>query len=309
MSHLHHNRRRGAALLLVLWAIAIISFAVVWVANVVNLELETGTSEAAGLRARTIALTGVALGLHPAVKRDDEALLKQDLGNGERLEVRLRGEGARLNINQLLSPPDRITLKNLFALWGLPTDEADRLIDALVDWTDKDDLRLFNGAERPEYEAAGIANAPSNRPFRSVAEMAGVRGMDEVARLNPEWRDAFTIFGDGKVDVNEASSEILQAAAGLTPEMADQIVAWRSGPDGIEPTEDDVRFKSIEELEGWLVASSLPDGQAAAKLTTESTVKRIDSRGVVGDRAWLISVVAGPSEGGTPASYLLWEEQ
>jgi general secretion pathway protein K len=309
VSILRHSSRHGAALLLVLWAIAIISFSVVWVANVVNLELESGTSEAAGLRARGIALSGVALGLHPSVKRDDEALLKQDFGNGERLEVRLRGEGARLNINQLLASQDRITLKNLFALWELPSDEADRLIDALVDWTDKDDLRLFNGAERQDYEAAGIENAPSNRPFRSVAEMAGVRGLDELARLNPEWRDAFTIFGDGLVDVNEASSEILQAAAGLTPEMADQIVAWRSGPDGVEPTEDDVRFESIEELEGWLVASSLPAGQAAAKLTTESSVKRIDSRGLVGDRAWLISVVAAPSEGGGQASYLLWEEQ
>jgi len=304
-----HSHRRGAALLLVLWAIAIISFAVVWVANSVNLELESGTSEAAGLRTRSLALSGVALGLHPLVKRDDQELLNQDFGNGERLQVRLRGEGARLNINQLLAAQDRITLKNLFALWDLPADEVDRLIDALIDWTDKDDLRLFNGAERQEYAAEGNDNAPPNRPFRSVGEMAGVRGMDEVARLKPEWREAFTIFGDGKVDVNEASSEILQAAAGLTPEMADQIVAYRAGPDGIEPSEDDVRFKTLNELEGWLVASSRPNNQAAAHLTTESTVKRIDSRGMVGDRAWLISVVAAPSEGGGPASYLLWEEQ
>jgi type II secretory pathway component PulK len=300
---------RGAALLLVLWAIAVVSFAVVWVATLVNLELDTATAGSAGVRARAIALSGVALGLHPGVEREDTQLLNQDFGGGERLEVRLRGEGARFNINVLLAEQDRLALKNLLALWEVPADEADRLIDALIDWTDEDDLRLFNGAERREYELAGIPDAPPNRPFRNVGEMAGVRGMDAVAARRPDWADAFTVFGDGKIDVNEASAEILQAAAGLTPEMAAQIVAWRVGPDGVEATEDDVRFESIEELEGWLVASSLPPEQAAARLTTESPVKRIDSRGIVGDRSLLISVVAGSPADGRQPEFLLWEEK
>lgn len=301
--------RHGAALLLVLWAIAVVSFAVMWVATLVNLELDSATADAAGLRARGIALSGVAIGLHPMVKREDTELLNQDFGKGERLEVRLRGEGARFNINALLAEQDRIALKNLFALWGMESDEADRLIDALIDWTDGDDLRLFNGAERRDYEAAGIPDAPANRAFRTVGEMAQVRGMDVLAEINPSWADVFTIFGDGKIDVNEAPAEILQAAAGLTPEMANQIVAWRLGPDGEESTEDDIRFKSIEELEGWLVASSLPPEQAAARLTTESSVKRIDSRGIVGDRSILISVVAESSAGGPQSEFLLWEEK
>jgi hypothetical protein len=46
----------------------------------------------------------------------------------------------------------------------------------------------------------------------------------------------------------------------------------------------------------------------AAKLSTESAVKRIDSRGLVGDRSRRISVVASSGEGAEPATYLLWEE-
>jgi hypothetical protein len=88
----------GAALLLVLWAITVISFAVLWAANVVNLELETTISDSAGLRARQIAVSGVALGLHPQVKREDTELLNRDFGAGERMEVRVRGEGA-ISIN------------------------------------------------------------------------------------------------------------------------------------------------------------------------------------------------------------------
>ena len=300
---------RGAALLLVLWAIAILSFAVLWVADLVNLELATKSAEARGMAARQIALSGVALGLHPQVTREDIALLNREVRPGEMMRVRIRGEGARFNINQLLAQQDRLVLKNLFVLWGLDSDAADILIDRLTDWVDDDIGRQLNGAEQTEYEAAGIVGAPANRPFRSVGEMGRVLGMEELTAVKPNWRDAFTIFGDGKIDVNEAESDVLQTATGLTPEMTADIVRVRLGPDGEEGTEDDLRFESVDQLNGWLTASSYPAGQAAARLSTESTVKRIDSRGIVGDSERLISVVAESGEGGQVSNYLLWEEK
>ena len=300
----------GAALLLVLWAITVISFAVLWAANVVNLELETTISDSAGLRARQIAVSGVALGLHPQVKRDDADLLNRDFGAGERMEVRIRGEGARFNINQLIQQQDRITMLNLLTLWGLTPDEANALIDKWKDWTDEDEFRTgFGGAERGDYEALGIANAPANRPFRSVSEMARVLGMEQVATLKPDWADSFTIFGDGKIDVNEADAAVLQAATGIVPEMVEGILQQRRGPDGIEPSEDDFRFEDVSQLAGWLAGSMLPPEQVLAKLSTESSVKRIDSRGIVGERSRLISVVAASGDGGDGTTYLLWEEK
>lgn len=225
------------------------------------------------------------------------------------MRVRIRGEGARFNINQLLAQQDRMALKNLFVLWGLDGDAADALIDRLTDWVDDDIGRQLNGAEQSEYEAAGIADAPANKPFRSVDEMSRVLGMEELAKVNPNWRDAFTIFGDGKIDVNEAGTEVLQVATGLTPEFTADIIRARLGPDGEEGTEDDLRFESIDQLNGWLTASSYPAGQAAERLATESTVKRIDSRGIVGDCERVISVVAESGVGGQGSSYLLWEEK
>ncbi len=300
---------RGAALLLVLWAIAAVSFVVVWLAGLVDIELESGASDAAGFKARNIALSGVAIGLHPQVKRDDTDLLEQEFEDGSRLQVRIRGEGARLNINLLLARQDRVTLKNLFALWGVSNDDADVLIDRLTDYVDNDIGRQLNGAEEAEYLAAGIPDAPANRPFRSVDEMGRVLGMELLDEAHPSWREAFTIFGDGKVDVNEASADVLRAAAGLTAEMADGILRQRAGPDGVEPSEDDFRFEDIKQLEGWLRTSSLPPDQVAGRLTVESSVKRIDSRGFVGDFERQISVIAGTSQGGKPADYLLWEEK
>jgi general secretion pathway protein K len=300
----------GAALLLVLWAITVVSFAVLWMANVVNIELETTVSDSAGLRARQIAVSGVAIGLHPQVDREDTELLNRDFGAGERMEVRIRGEGARFNINQLLQQQDRMTMLNLFTLWGLNADEANALIDKLIDWVDEDEFRTgFGGAELAEYEMAGIPDAPANRPFRSVREMARVLDMEKLAALKPDWYESFTIFGDGLIDVNEADAQVLQAATGITPEMAEGILQQRRGPDNVEPSEDDFRFEDVAQVAGWLSGSTLPTEQVAAKLTTESSVKRIDSRGIVGERSRSISVVAGSGEDGEGTTYLLWEEK
>jgi type II secretory pathway component PulK len=194
-------------------------------------------------------------------------------------------------------------------LWGLDNRQADAIIDRLIDWVDDDIGRQMNGAEQSEYEAAGITEAPANRPFRSVDEMGRVLGWEIVAEANPAWRDAFTIFGNGQVDVNEASAEVLQAVTGLPPEMVEEILRLRRGGDEVEPSEDDLRFESVEQLRGWLQASIRPIEQVEARLTTESDVKRIDSRGIVGDREVLISVVAESASGGATPTYLLWEER
>jgi general secretion pathway protein K len=302
------NSHRGAALLLVLWAITVLSFSVLWVSNLVNVELQSGAADAKGLRARLIALSGVALGLHPSVTREDTELLNRDVGPGERMNVRIRGEGARLNINALLAQQDRATMQSLFMLWGLDNQQADSLIDRLIDYVDDDIGRQMNGAELADYQAVGLVEGPANRPFRSVAEMSRVLGWELVEEANPGWHEAFTIFGTGQVDVNEASAEILEAVTGLPPEMVGEILRLRQGADGVEPSEDDLRFEKVDQLRGWLQASIRPYDQVAAKLTTESAVKRIDSKGAVGDREVSISVVAeSPSDGGTP-TYLLWEE-
>ena len=77
------HRSQGAALLLVLWAIAILSFAVLWVADLVNIELATRSADARGMAARQIALSGIALGLHPQVTREDKELLNREVRPGE----------------------------------------------------------------------------------------------------------------------------------------------------------------------------------------------------------------------------------
>mgnify|MGYP003693570865 CR=1 FL=1 len=68
--------------------------------------------------------------------------------------------------------PDAL-LKNLFqTAAGADADTAARLVDAIGDWKDADDLKQPRGAEAPEYQAAGLAYKPANASFENGSRIA-----------------------------------------------------------------------------------------------------------------------------------------
>ena len=83
-------------------------------------------------------------------------------------------ESARIDLNN----GSQQLLTSLFQnVAGLSAEDAQSVIDAIMDWKDPDDLRRPNGAEEPEYRAAGRKYRPSNGPFLSVAELRLVLGV------------------------------------------------------------------------------------------------------------------------------------
>ncbi len=122
------------------------------------------------------------------------------------------GEASRLNINVLLADRNSQVLDRLFRLWGLSDEEVRIVTDSLGDWVDRDGLPRLNGAEREQLVGQDQYSLPENRNFRSVNEMARVRGMDAVARAKPDWKDYFTVYGNGKIDIQDASADVLEAA-------------------------------------------------------------------------------------------------
>ncbi|MEN6626637.1 MAG: hypothetical protein ABFD69_10455 [Candidatus Sumerlaeia bacterium] len=58
----------------------------------------------------------------------------------------------------------------------------------------------------------------------------------------------FTIYGDGKVNPNFASIEVLQTVPGVSKAIAEEIVWKRNGTDGIAGTDDDYVYQKIENL-------------------------------------------------------------
>ena len=294
----HHPR--AAALLAVIWLIAILAIATMSALRVISFDVEVASSKIHGSRARQLAEMGVAVGANPAVMRSDPLLRQFDDQAGEGFQVRLISEGGRFNLNAILLQEDESLLLSIFTYWGLELDEAQAVIDALADWVDADEETRLNGAEIDFYEGLGRINQPFNRPFYDIDEARLVRGMDRVETLRPDWRNWFTIWSSGALDLNEATAELIAAAAEISPEQAAILPELVTGMDGIRDTEDDEPFEnpaSALDLLG-IDAEARPD--LARRFTVDDAVTRIESTGMAEGAKRRITVIVR-NRAGRPA--------
>ncbi len=272
---------RASALLAVYWVIAILSLAIFTGAQFLFVELETQGNTALEFRAEQLADAGIALAMHPKMERWDP-LLRQRVGPVEGYEARIVSEGARLNPNVLaLTENGRRVLTDLFMEWGLSEYDSQSLAAALGDWVDRDDTEIPLGAEGVYYRSKGWKGIPFNRPFRDMEEMIYVRGFDQVAVLFPAWRDYFTLWSGGKLDLTDAPPELIAVVCACALGNAERFVEVRKGRDGIAHTEDDVKFQSAGEaldvigLQGsikQLVENLVSVDDAAARLISVGTI-------------------------------------
>lgn len=273
------RRPRGAALMAVLWLIAILSMACMATLRVISFDMELASAKVHGSRARQIAEMGIAIGSNPVVKRSDP-LLRYDNGEtGESFEVKVTSEGGRFNINALILQDDKALLKSIFIDWGIELDAAQEIADALTDWVDANDDEQLNGAEKKYYEGEGRINQPFNRPFYDVDEVSLVRGMDLVEAVRPDWRNWFTIWSSGRLDLNEAPAELIAAAAEIPADQADVIPETVCGPDGLRDTLDDVPFQNAAAALDLLGIDINGRPDIAKRFTVNDTTTRIESIG------------------------------
>jgi type II secretory pathway component PulK len=269
----------GAALMAVLWLIAILAMACMATLRVISFDMELASAKVHGSRARQVAEMGIAIGSNPLVKRSDPLLSRMDPETGEGYEVRILSEGGRFNINSLILRQDKELLKSMFINWGLELEVAQEIADALTDWVDTDDDEQLNGAEKKYYEAEGRINQPFNRPFYDLSEVSLVRGMDLVEAVRPDWRDWFTIWSSGGLDLNEAPAELIAAAADLEPEQAEIIPETVRGIDGLRDTTDDVPFQNVAAALDLLGIDAEGRPEIVRRFTVNDATTRIESTG------------------------------
>lgn len=297
--------RRGAALLLTLWCLAIVSITVVMIARMVDSDVAVERTRSRKFEARQLAFTGIAHGMNPNLRRDSELLHQKNAEGGE-IAVRITSENARLNINLLLQQPGNLTLKRLFTLWGVPQDVTSMTIDSLVDWTDAGDLRQLNGAEREDLQNQTAYSIPRNRPFQSIDEMQHVRGMDIVAQFNSEWRDCFSVFSGAQTDIQDASGDVLRAAGGFSGAQVEALMEIRNGKDKLAGTPDDYQFDSLDDV---IQRIGLSDARAIESLRAGFMVggepMRIQSTAWVGGVVYRIQTVVNRTD---KPKFLDWSE-
>jgi len=297
------GHERGSALMLMIWAILLMSVTVMGVVEYITYSAEEAKLAAYQFRALHLAESGLAVGLHPNTRRGD-MVLKQKIGPDSGFDVVINYEGARIPINYVTDERLREAIYNLFIYWQLNADQAGIAADSLADWVDNDNNQRANGAEAEYYKQLGIYDAPRNQGFSRVDEMLLVRGMDAVDRKKPEWREYFSIFGEGQIDLRTVFKDVLLAVTGASEGDVTRFISERDGADGIPGTEDDRR---IRDSEAYQLLGLSGDRLAAIQGIVnddDTTLRRITSIGWVGDKRSKIIVVTRRNQETGAVTYL-----
>jgi hypothetical protein len=230
---------QGAALLLALWALFLLSAMVIaWALNI-NSRLTSSSNANRVVEAEAMASSGAEIALNPIIKADSENLHMKFAG-GERFDVQMTGECGRLNLNFLTQgedPRKLAILRQYLSLKGIELNDLDLMMDALLDWVSPNQgLHHLNAPpETDDYH-------PPHAPLTSVDDLKKVFGWGEFTS-KPGWDKDFTVVGNcGAIDLAWASRDVLRALPGMGEDSVDRFLQLRQGPDGIDGTADDFQF-------------------------------------------------------------------
>ncbi len=214
---------RGAALLLVMWLILLLSGLVAGYAMSARIESLQGN----GLARSVVASEAARAGVDYAAWR----LLDADLAqrwvpdgrsyqmefDGAHIEVSVRDETGKVDLNT--AAPDLLT--GLLKTQGEPEGSARRIAGAIADWRDEDNLvQVAGGAEDPDYAAAGLAWGAKDAPFETAAELEQVLGMRPA--LFKSLAPYLTVHAALAIpDANFADAVVLQAMGVERPQSID----------------------------------------------------------------------------------------
>ncbi len=222
------RRQRGLALLTVLWMLIMLSALAIGLGATARTETHLARNLIDAARARHLAEAGVERGVMALLNEREAPLLRPDGSRG--LEFRLGGGLVRLAVIDECGKIDLNTgwgelLRGAVHVAGLEGREADALTDSILDWRDPDDQRLPHGAERRDYERAGMIG-PRNAPFATVEELQQVMNMtpDLYRKLEPIMTVHCLQSG---IDPRVASAAALRALPGIRDREVDEMMAQR----------------------------------------------------------------------------------
>ncbi len=133
-------------------------------------------------------------------------------------------ESALIDLNSAADPLLKGLLQNV---GGLDPDAAERVLEAILDWRDADELRRPNGAEAEDYRAAGLKYVPSNAPFESTGELARVIGV--TPELMARIAGSLTVYSRQRgINPLTAPRGSLLAIPNVTPDTVDAYIASRN---------------------------------------------------------------------------------
>jgi general secretion pathway protein K len=313
--HRADQQRSGSALLLVLFAIILLSGLITATVAFVSNDVDEYGALNKEFRARQLAESGLAFGIDPQVNNQDRALLDQVMPDQGRFHVLISSESTKLNINFILQSGRDDLLTKLFLGWGVAPKAADAaaagfhsyLSKPLTNQPASGGAQTVQTATQTATPTAAQAETQNETQFSAVAEMSLVPEFGPVMKKRPDWANFFTIWGDGKIDVNMADATTIALITGVSAATADKFVKYRWGFDGKPYTLDDRVYNSMDEVRAGLGMSAEQFQLVQDFLSLTSAVDRIESTGTIAGYEKQIVVVT--SRDTLPITYLSWQEK
>ena len=290
--------------MLALWALFLLSAMVIsWTLDIDSRLTLSGNANRV-LEAEAMACSGAEVALHPNIKPDSLNLRRQ-INRRENYDVRITGEGGRLNLNWLLAGEDPTHLGILHKYLenkGIDLNERNRMMDSLLDWVQPDTgLHHLNAPpESDDYH-------PPHALLTRIDELKQVAGWAEFTSA-PGWDEDFTLNSTGPIDLAWASRDVLIALPGMTEDLVDRFLLVRRGPDGIDGTADDAPFKNLEDVRATLGFSPEQFQQLANLVGFKDPVLRIVSIGKSGDAMRIVQMVIRRANNVNVPQLITWKE-
>lgn len=303
------RKQIGAALLMAILIVALVSTTVVFVAGQQSLWTQQAGHLAA--RGQTTALARAAIDWARGVLAQDARDGKID-HPGEAWAKRLNAlpveqgdlsgaiadQHALFNLNNLVrngrdSEADIALFQRLLAQLQLPSE----LINSLLDWIDQDNtLHHPGGAEDNDYLRGDAPYRTANRPLLSVDELYRVRGFNRanIERLRP-FVTALPEYS--AINVNSAPREILSA---LLPELAETDIST-----ALENRKN-AFFKSKQDFRARLPKAAPALGDALYDVASRYFLAVVQVRSRDADSA-VAALLVRPVAGGWPD--IVWQRQ
>ena len=287
--------------MLSMWALFLLSAMVVSWAIDISSRLALNGEASRVMEAHAMSASGADIALHPGVK-PGSPLLRGGVSRTQTFEARITGEGGRLNLNWVVAGenPARIELlRSYLERKGIDLNERDHMIDCLLDWVDPDNLVRLNGAEDDaDYQ-------PTNTLLTRIDDVKRIRGWGEFAST-PGWDAEITVNSTGPMDLAWAPEDLLLSLPGMTEPLVEQFLSLRRGEDGLDGTEDDAAFKTLEDVRVALGFTPEQFKQIAALVGFRDQVMRIISTGRSGEVTRVVQMIV--RKAGNVPQLISWKE-
>ena len=232
-------KQKGVALIVVLWMVSImlmIGSAMLYSVKTDNtMTSYTRTSAQASAYADAALRYAIAQLMLPKqiqeIKTTGSPYLWQY--DGITAEISVIGENGLIDLNRAT----RVLLQKVLEQVGVVDEEAETLLDAIQDFSDKDDLKRLQGAEDRDYEDAGYDFGAKDAAFERIEELQQVMGM--TASLYKRLSKYLTVSSQGKgINPMLAPRHILMLLADGDASLVDEYIQQREESEGayIQPS-------------------------------------------------------------------------